>query len=107
MNGPFRRSRPIRGRNDRCPCGSGKKRKRCCAGPGKTVLFTSLLPGATAPPGSPVEEGVVELTPERQEELMLAFAALEGGERPDGHHCPICALQQRWAEEDGAPPAVL
>ncbi|MFC1705359.1 YchJ family protein [Planctomycetota bacterium] len=27
---PFRRSAPKVGRNDPCPCGSGKKYKRCC-----------------------------------------------------------------------------
>jgi len=27
---PFRRSEPKIGRNDPCPCGSGKKYKKCC-----------------------------------------------------------------------------
>ena len=27
---PFKRSRPLPGRNDPCPCGSGKKFKHCC-----------------------------------------------------------------------------
>ena len=26
---PFKRSRPLPGRNDPCPCGSGKKFKQC------------------------------------------------------------------------------
>jgi len=29
---PFRRETPKVGRNDPCPCGSGKKYKKCCAG---------------------------------------------------------------------------
>lgn len=28
---PFRRTNPIVGRNEPCPCGSGRKYKRCCA----------------------------------------------------------------------------
>lgn len=32
--GPFRRLRPKIGRNQICPCGSGKKHKRCCGKPG-------------------------------------------------------------------------
>jgi uncharacterized protein len=28
----FRRTAPKVGRNDSCPCGSGKKYKRCCGG---------------------------------------------------------------------------
>jgi hypothetical protein len=27
---PFRRESPKVGRNDPCPCGSGKKHKKCC-----------------------------------------------------------------------------
>jgi uncharacterized protein YecA (UPF0149 family) len=27
---PFKRKRPLPGRNDKCPCGSGKKFKHCC-----------------------------------------------------------------------------
>lgn len=29
--GPYRREEPKTGRNDPCPCGSGKKFKKCCA----------------------------------------------------------------------------
>jgi SEC-C motif-containing protein len=29
--GPYRREAPKVGRNDPCPCGSGKKHKKCCA----------------------------------------------------------------------------
>jgi SEC-C motif-containing protein len=29
--GPYRRTEPKIGRNDPCPCGSGKKNKKCCA----------------------------------------------------------------------------
>jgi SEC-C motif-containing protein len=29
--GPYRRTEPKVGRNDVCPCGSGKKYKKCCA----------------------------------------------------------------------------
>ena len=29
--GTFRRTEPKTGRNDPCPCGSGKKHKKCCA----------------------------------------------------------------------------
>lgn len=31
---PFRRTRPKVGRNQPCPCGSGKKHKKCCGRPG-------------------------------------------------------------------------
>ena len=31
LNQPFRREQPKTGRNDLCPCGSGKKYKKCCA----------------------------------------------------------------------------
>lgn len=31
----FRREKPVAGRNDPCPCGSGKKFKSCCGAPGK------------------------------------------------------------------------
>jgi SEC-C motif domain protein len=30
LNKPFRREQPKIGRNDPCPCGSGKKYKKCC-----------------------------------------------------------------------------
>ena len=30
VNTPYRREAPKAGRNDRCPCGSGKKFKKCC-----------------------------------------------------------------------------
>jgi SEC-C motif domain protein len=30
VNQPFRRDQPRIGRNDPCPCGSGKKYKKCC-----------------------------------------------------------------------------
>ena len=30
LNKPFRRDQPKIGRNDPCPCGSGKKYKKCC-----------------------------------------------------------------------------
>jgi SEC-C motif domain protein len=30
LNEPFRRDQPKIGRNDPCPCGSGKKYKKCC-----------------------------------------------------------------------------
>lgn len=30
LNQPFRRDQPKIGRNDLCPCGSGKKFKKCC-----------------------------------------------------------------------------
>ena len=29
--GPYKRTEPKVGRNDPCPCGSGKKNKKCCA----------------------------------------------------------------------------
>ena len=29
-NEPYRREEPKIGRNDPCPCGSGKKYKKCC-----------------------------------------------------------------------------
>ena len=31
-NAPYRRAEPKVGRNDPCPCGSGKKYKKCCYG---------------------------------------------------------------------------
>lgn len=31
---PFRRDTPKVGRNDACPCGSGKKYKKCCLSAG-------------------------------------------------------------------------
>jgi SEC-C motif-containing protein len=30
QTGTYRRSEPKTGRNDPCPCGSGKKHKKCC-----------------------------------------------------------------------------
>jgi len=33
----YRRSAPKIGRNDPCPCGSGRKYKQCCAGKNQTV----------------------------------------------------------------------
>jgi len=30
MNTPFKKTEPQIGRNDLCPCGSGKKYKKCC-----------------------------------------------------------------------------
>jgi uncharacterized protein len=32
-----RRDEPKVGRNDLCPCGSGRKFKKCCGAPGKVV----------------------------------------------------------------------
>jgi uncharacterized protein YecA (UPF0149 family) len=29
---PWKRKKPKVGRNERCPCGSGKKYKKCCIG---------------------------------------------------------------------------
>ena len=29
---PMRRKEPKIGRNEKCPCGSGKKYKKCCGG---------------------------------------------------------------------------
>jgi uncharacterized protein YecA (UPF0149 family) len=34
---PYRRPDPKIGRNDRCPCGSGKKFKQCCLNKPQTV----------------------------------------------------------------------
>jgi preprotein translocase subunit SecA len=31
---PFKRMQPKVGPNDPCPCGSGKKHKKCCGKPG-------------------------------------------------------------------------
>ncbi len=36
----FRRAEPKVGRNDPCPCGSGKKHKRCCGGPASQSMPT-------------------------------------------------------------------
>ena len=30
QHGPYKRTSPKIGRNDKCPCGSGKKYKNCC-----------------------------------------------------------------------------
>lgn len=30
QHGPYKRATPKIGRNDKCPCGSGKKYKNCC-----------------------------------------------------------------------------
>ncbi len=39
------------GRNDPCPCGSGKKYKKCCGGktPMQRRKFTHITSGGTAP----------------------------------------------------------
>ena len=34
-NYTYRRAEPKIGRNDPCPCGSGKKYKKCCGAPAK------------------------------------------------------------------------
>lgn len=38
-SGPAMRATPKVGRNDPCPCGSGKKFKKCCGASGKTTVF--------------------------------------------------------------------
>jgi hypothetical protein len=64
---PFRRTAPMVGRNDPCPCGSGRKFKLCC---GKTNNddSQSIKPNGGCEPwhGERIDTGIVE-----------AFAALE------------------------------
>ncbi len=43
---PYRRSAAKIGRNDPCPCGSGKKYKKCCGRPGVNVGEGPALPAA-------------------------------------------------------------
>src|ERR1039457_7733853 len=44
-----RRGTPKVGRNDPCPCGSGKKYKECCGGAGVDRLVILIPPHGSAP----------------------------------------------------------
>jgi hypothetical protein len=57
----------VAGRNDPCPCGSGRKFKHCCGGAGGPA---ATRPN-TAPPGQPDEFLFPEGSPERATELAV------------------------------------
>ena len=46
------------GRNDRCPCGSGRKFKHCCGVPGGTPPLPAHPPGPSHASPSPVSQGI-------------------------------------------------
>jgi hypothetical protein len=50
------------GRNDPCPCGSGKKHKKCCLGRVRPAPSQLLTP-SRSPMASPVEEGRFRIEP--------------------------------------------
>ena len=89
------------GRNAPCPCGSGKKYKRCCEPQKKRVLSSSALSETDA--GEP--HFTVELSPQVEKKVDRLLARLERGER-DGlqaelldlasqhphHHLPLFGL---------------
>ncbi|MGH9188368.1 MAG: SEC-C metal-binding domain-containing protein, partial [Acidimicrobiales bacterium] len=85
------------GRNELCPCGSGRKSKRCCDGRGtpslkvrselmmvRLALFAAprngwsrLLAMAAASPGPDMDEG--ELEERTHDQFLLDLAVFEGG----------------------------
>ncbi len=86
--------------NGRCPCGSRRLAKRCCWRPlvpgERFALLTLRLPGSA----DDVEEGIMEVSPDRLPELEAAYHA--AAVKAPGDACPICVLQRRWARENQA-----
>ena len=85
------------GRNDPCPCGSGKKYKKCCLGrpaaePAESGLSRELSPGPG--PGT-------DLGPPPSSSVKDPISAHRG---PDGAYAPALELP---AEEGEAQPPVL
>lgn len=73
-------------RNEPCPCGSGRKRKRCCG-----------APGGVAGPGEPAAgTRVTRLTAEQVEEVRRTLREMEGKPPADDDHCPLCALERKF-----------
>ena len=68
-------------RNDPCPCGSGKKLKKCCGPKGKQPMSGGMRRPSFLPPG----EGGVDvavprgMTPEYMKEMMVVIDDLQFG----------------------------
>ncbi len=60
------------GRNERCPCGSGKKFKQCCGGPGVSAKMATGA-GATTSPAAVVQRARQLVAAGRYEEAIPAL----------------------------------
>jgi hypothetical protein len=88
------------GRNDPCPCGSGKKYKKCCSAKDEQAALAayaaSVVPPVTA---SAAESG----------------EAAEGGEQtkargtatPGGRPVPTARQERRFTPQVSAPPPIV
>ncbi len=93
------------GRNDPCPCGSGKKYKRCCLVPGASTwpsTLSSAAPAVTVPKKTKVtdEESAAE-TQFREMETFLK----QGGVDPNSITDASPEGVQRWVDEQFNDPS--
>jgi hypothetical protein len=98
------RAAPKVGRNDPCPCGSGKKYKKCCEG-------KPAAAGAGGEPGAVYTRAPEVLTPERVNDLTVEeLAALDLAKFPGDALVSAMrrfALFRRWDEAERALEAIL
>jgi tetratricopeptide (TPR) repeat protein len=64
------------GRNDPCPCGSGRKYKRCCLEKDEAVEHTALAAAAQAKPPRPIVPNTMVYFDEDEDELTPASNAV-------------------------------
>jgi hypothetical protein len=98
------RAAPKVGRNDPCPCGSGKKFKKCCEG--KTAAAV-----ASGEPAAVYTRAPAALTPERVNDLTVEeLAAIDTPTFPSDALVAAMrrfALYRRWDEAERALDALL
>ncbi len=98
------------GRNDPCPCGSGKKYKRCCLGKDAWLPATPRVPAAKAASAAPAP--LPKLDPRRLPELLRDFARrVPKGERGEIEQLlaetgPLLAYVERQPEIEAASHAL-
>jgi hypothetical protein len=98
------------GRNDPCPCGSGKKYKRCCLAKDAQLPATPRVPAAKAASVAPAPRP--KLDPQRLPELLREFArSAPKGERGEIEQLlaetgPLLAYVERQPEIEAASRAL-
>jgi hypothetical protein len=97
------RAAPKVGRNDPCPCGSGKKYKKCCEG--------KPVPAGAGEPGAVYTRAPEVLTPDRVNDLTVEeLAAIDLATFPPDALVTAMrrfALFRRWDEAERALDALL
>ena len=64
------------GRNDPCPCGSGRKYKRCCLEKDEATEHAALAAAAQAKPPRPITPNTMVYFDEDEDELTPASNAV-------------------------------